>query len=80
MKNAGYFENCKGIIFGRPLMVRKDYDISYEEAIKDIFKGEKFPVIIDADIGHVPPQFPIVMGLIISVYSQSGKGEIKTFF
>ncbi len=79
MKNAGYFENCKGIIFGRPLMVRKDYDISYEETIKDIFKGEKFPVILDADIGHVPPQIPIVTGSIISVKSQNGKGEIKTF-
>jgi muramoyltetrapeptide carboxypeptidase LdcA involved in peptidoglycan recycling len=49
-KNSGYFENCKGIIFGRPLMIREDFGYSYELAIKDAFKDLNIPIIIDADI------------------------------
>ena len=51
MKNAGYFENCKGII----------------------------PIILDCDIGHVPPQMPIVNGAILEVMCEKGEGVIKTF-
>lgn len=80
MKNAGYFENCKGIIFGRPLMIREDYEISYEQTIKDALQDLNIPIILDADIGHVPPQIPIVTGSKIEVKSSKGKGTIKTIF
>ncbi len=77
MKNAGYFKNCKGIIFGRPLMIREDYEISYEQTLRDIFKNEEFPVIINADIGHVPPQIPIVTGAKIEIKYSNGRGSVK---
>ncbi len=80
MKNAGYFENCKGIIFGRPLMVRKDYEISYEQTLKDALSSLDIPVIYDADIGHVSPQLPIVSGGILEVECENGKGKIKNYF
>ena len=79
MKNAGYFNNCNGIIFGRPLMIRYDYDISYEETIKDALGDLNIPIIIDTDIGHVPPQIPIVTGSFIEINSSQGKGFIKNF-
>ncbi len=77
MKNAGYFNNCKGIIFGRPLMIRTDYEISYEQTIKDALGDLNIPIILDADIGHVPPQLPIVTGSVIEVQSSNGSGKIK---
>lgn len=80
MKNAGYFENCNGIIFGRPLMIREDYDISYEQTIKDAFEDLKIPIIINADIGHISPQIPIVTGSILEVESSNGRGSIKNIF
>ena len=80
MKNAGYFENCKGIIFGRPLMMREDFEISYREAIKDAIGDLNIPIILDSDIGHVAPQIPIVNGSIIEIESFSGKGSIKCKF
>ena len=79
MKNAGYFEHCKGIIFGRPLMIREDYDISFKETIKDALKDLDIPVILDVDIGHVPPQMPIVNGSILDLTCENGEGTIKTF-
>ena len=80
MKNAGYFEHCNGIIFGRPLMTREDYGISYEETLKDALGDLNIPVIFDSDIGHVSPQMSIVSGGIIEVTSKAGKGTIKNYF
>ena len=77
MKNAGYFENCNGIIFGRPLMVREDYETSYEETLKEFFGKLDIPVIYDVDIGHVSPQIPIVSGGILEVECSEGNGRIK---
>lgn len=80
MKNAGYFENCKGIIFGRPLMVRQEYEITYIDSIKDAISDLNIPVICDADIGHLAPQLPIVNGAILEVKSKNGKGSITNIF
>ncbi|MBR2290049.1 MAG: LD-carboxypeptidase, partial [Clostridia bacterium] len=77
MKNMGLFENCKGIIFGRPLTVREDYEISYKDAIEEAIGDLQIPVILDADIGHLAPQIPVVTGAILEVTSKGGKGTIK---
>lgn len=80
MKNAGYFENCNGIIFGRPFSVREDYEISLINAIKDALAQLNIPIILNADIGHIPPQIPIVNGAILEIENIDGKGQVKTFF
>ncbi len=80
LKNAGYFEHCKGIIFGRPCMIREDYEKTLADVIKEAIGHLHIPVILDADIGHIPPQMPIVNGAILEVSCENGKGEIKTFF
>ena len=77
MKIAGYFENCKGIIFGRPLFVKEEYDMSFEMAIKESIGNLDIPIIYDADIGHLAPQIPIINGGIIEVISKDGKGTIE---
>lgn len=79
MKNAGYFENCNGIIFGRPLFVRNDYDVTFNETVKNVLKDLNLPIICDVDIGHVSPQMAIVNGAILEITSENGKGTIKTY-
>lgn len=79
MKNAGYFKNCNGIIFGRPLFIRNDYDITFNETVKDVLGDLNIPIICDADIGHVSPQLAIVNGAILEITSENGKGKIKTY-
>ena len=78
MKSCGYFKYCKGIIFGRPLFVREDYDTSFNEAVKISLADLNLPVICDADIGHVSPQMAIVNGAILKVTSENGKGIVET--
>lgn len=80
MRSAGYFENCKGIIFGRPIYLREEYEMNLEDAIKDAIGDLNLPIILDADTGHIPPQMPIVNGAIIEVKYENGKGSIKNLF
>lgn len=78
MKSAGYFKYCKGIIFGRPLFIREDYETSFNEAVKIALEDLQIPVICDADIGHVSPQMAIVNGAILKITSENGKGKLET--
>ena len=79
MKNAGYFRNCKGILVGRALFLREEYDIDIKEAFKQGLKGLEIPVIYDMDIGHVSPQMPIINGGKIEVKSSNGKGILLSY-
>lgn len=78
MKNAGYFKYCKGIIFGRPLFIREEYETNFNDTVKETLKDLEIPIICDADIGHVKPQLAIVNGAILEIISQNGKGTVKT--
>lgn len=79
MKHAGYFKHCKGIIFGRSLMMREDYEVSEEQAILDAIGDLGLPIITEADIGHVPPQLAITQGAILKITSENGKGTVETY-
>ena len=78
MKSAGYFNHCNGIIFGRPLFIREDYETTFNDAVKIALKDLNIPVICDADIGHVSPQMAIVNGAILKITSENGKGIVET--
>lgn len=69
-----------GIIFGRPLMIRTDYDITFNETVIDALKELKVPIICDVDIGHVSPQMNMVNGAIVKIISEDGKGKVETYF
>ena len=76
MKHAGYFKYCKGIVFGRPYIMREDYEISEKQAILDAIGNLEIPIIIGADIGHIPPQLAITQGAILKITSKDGKGTV----
>lgn len=78
MKNAGYFKYCNGIIFGRPLFIREEYETNFNDSVKEALQDLEIPIICDADIGHVKPQLAIVNGAILEITSQNGKGTVKT--
>lgn len=79
MKHAGYFEHCNGIIFGRPYIMRVDYDLPQDQAILDAIGDLNIPIITEADIGHIPPQLAIVQGAILKITSEYGKGTVETY-
>jgi muramoyltetrapeptide carboxypeptidase LdcA involved in peptidoglycan recycling len=76
LKEAGWFEHASGFIFGRPAMFHTDTDTTYEEAVRSVLEELHLPIILEADIGHKPPQLTMINGAIAEVRSYGGKGSI----
>lgn len=76
LREAGWFEYASGFIFGRPAMYKTYSDTSYEEAVLSVLGELNLPIILDADIGHKPPQFTMINGAIATIRSHGGKGSI----
>lgn len=76
LRDNGYFEYAKGIIFGRSATENSYYDISFEEAIMDTLGSLDIPIIINADIGHVSPRMTIINGAIANIKVNDGNGKI----
>jgi muramoyltetrapeptide carboxypeptidase LdcA involved in peptidoglycan recycling len=62
LKEAGWFRNCKGILFGRPANQETPFDVTFEDVLHDIFDALSIPVVTGLDIGHVPPSWSIITG------------------
>lgn len=62
LKNAGWFQNAAGFVFGRPAMFQSFTDHSYREAVEVILSELSVPIVFDADIGHKAPQFTVING------------------
>lgn len=76
LKEAGWFEGAAGFVFGRPAMFHSDTDTTYKEAVLSVLGECNLPIILEADIGHKPPQFTMINGAIAKVRSIHGKGSI----
>jgi muramoyltetrapeptide carboxypeptidase LdcA involved in peptidoglycan recycling len=77
LKEAGWFEHAAGFIFGRPAMYGSSTDTGYEEAVLSVLKELNLPVILNADIGHKPPQLTMINGAIANLSCAGPKGSIS---
>ncbi len=77
LKEAGWFDHTAGFIFGRPAMYNEEFDILYEEAVLSVLGDLDKPIILDADIGHKPPQLAMINGAIVHIKSYGKRGSIQ---
>lgn len=77
LKEAGWFEHASGFFFGRPAMFESSTETTYEEAVISVLGELDIPIILDADIGHKPPQFTMINGAIANIISKGKKGSIS---
>lgn len=77
MKMGGWFDNCNGLLLGRPDGYAPRNQFELVDALHAVFDELPFPVIYDVDIGHVPPQLTLVNGALAAVAVQNGKGEVS---
>lgn len=78
LKEAGWFKNAKGFIIGRPL----SYDfaplgLDRFEAVKGILGDMDLPILMDADLGHLPPAMPFINGSLAKVSLANDNIHIK---
>lgn len=76
ISQAGYFNNCNGILLGREPIDEFDGNYSYSKAITDTFEPLGIPVIEDVDIGHFFPQWLMINGSYAEVNYIDGKVKI----
>lgn len=76
MKNAGFFFNTNGFLFGRTINDISNPDFTYEYALKKALGDLNVNIIYDVDIGHVPPQFTIVNGSYAKFEYFDNKGRL----
>ncbi len=60
----GWFDGAAGVLIGRhaAATVSAPERLSHEEAVRESLAGLDVPVLIDVDIGHVPPQLSLIQG------------------
>lgn len=63
LREAGWFDHAVGLIVGRPMRYGEEMmGVDMVTAVLDTFKGWDLPILLDADLGHLPPQIPWVAG------------------
>ncbi len=68
LKNAGWFRHVKGFLIGRPLAGREELmGLNHIRAVTEALEEFGVPILMDTDIGHLPPMIPLISGSIASV-------------
>lgn len=65
MAEAGWFEGARGFVFGRPYLYQSEaFGINQVDAVLTALDELEInvPVVLNADIGHLPPQMPLISG------------------
>ena len=64
LEHAGWFDCAKGFIIGRPEVAWKQEMMGMDQynAVTGILGKYNVPIVMDADIGHLPPAMPIMSG------------------
>ena len=76
MKMNGWFQNCNGILYGRPEGYSDVDDFTLVDAFEYALSDLEIPIIYDVDLGHLPPQLTFINGAYATV-SVKGEGKIK---
>lgn len=81
LKQAGWFEHLKGFLIGRPLCFGEEaFGIDQYRAVTDLLSEFHVPVIMDIDIGHLPPMMPIISGSTAKVTVKGNDISIQYTF
>lgn len=74
LKNANWFNNIKGFIFGRT--INDVCYISYFDAIYRALGDITKNIIINADLGHIHPILPFINGRVCHITVDRGEAKL----
>lgn len=78
MEHAGWFRHIKGFLIGRPLCFGENQmGLDQYEAVLPVARRHKIPVIMDADLGHLPPMMPLVSGSVANIKAEGNSLQIQ---
>ena len=79
LKQQGWFDTAAGFLVGRPLASFEQDMLGVDayNAVTDVIADLEVPVIMDADIGHVAPMMPLIIGSHAEVKAEGNDLEVK---
>ena len=78
LKESGWFEKVKAFLIGRPYIYGEEiFGLDQYRAVTDLLEEFDVPILMDLDIGHVPPAMPLVVGASVIVKSVGNKLAIE---
>ena len=81
LREAGWFRTAKGFLIGRPLHFEEEiFGADQYNAVTSILGDMGVPIVMDTDIGHLPPMMPIVSGALGKVQASGNEIKIKYLF
>lgn len=78
-KSTRWFQDCKGILFGRLQSEITNTNTSLITDVKYNLNDLNIPIFINVDIGHTNPVFTKINGSFIKI-EKNEKYIMKTFF
>ncbi|MBO4411749.1 MAG: LD-carboxypeptidase [Lachnospiraceae bacterium] len=80
LREAGWFTTARGFLIGRPLVMGQEFlGLDQYEAVLGILEDFNVPILMDLDIGHLPPMMPLVSGSLALV-SRTDAGKLRIAF
>ncbi len=77
MKMAGWFERASGFLIGRPGCNGTEMmGLDQYSAVVDALGDMGLPIFMDLDIGHLPPQMPLISGAYATVSAEGQKFSV----
>lgn len=80
LKHADWFKYVKCFLIGRPLHFGEElFGLNQYDAVTAVLGEYNVPVVMDLDIGHLPPMMPLISGAKVCFKLDGGKTAIKYF-
>lgn len=78
LKEAGWFDNAKGFIIGRPMTMDESAwgGMNHINAVSEVIDELGAPYVMDVDLGHLPPAMPLISGSLATVLARGNNIEI----
>ena len=81
MKEAGWFKYLKGFLIGRPLCYGEEaFGIDQYRAVTDVLAEYNVPIIMDFNLGHLPPSIPMICGGTARISVTENNAKIQYTF
>lgn len=78
MEQAGWFTHAAGFLIGRPLCFGQQMmNLDAYGAVLEAAGRLNVPIVMDLDIGHLPPQMPVVTGALAEACVTGNTIEIR---
>jgi muramoyltetrapeptide carboxypeptidase LdcA involved in peptidoglycan recycling len=78
LSEAGWFRTAKGFLIGRPMHFGEEMmGMNMYNAVTGALGKYGVPVLMDLDIGHLPPMMPLVSGSLATVLAKKGSVTVE---